>query len=99
MGAYTLFNAELALVALVFYLGLLALLGGVVEVALAILNCDKPQWTGDLLKGLLDIGIGALLLAKPEVIGLIPILLGIWIVASGILLRTYEARRRCGFSP
>jgi uncharacterized membrane protein HdeD (DUF308 family) len=96
MGAYVLFNAELALAALVFYLGLLALLAGVAEVALAILNRDKAQWTGYLLEGLLDVGIGVLLLAKPEVVGLIPILLGIWIVASGILLlvRTLRARQQ-----
>jgi uncharacterized membrane protein HdeD (DUF308 family) len=98
MGAYVLFNAELALAALVFYLGLLALVGGVAEVALAILNRDKPQWTGYLLEGLLDVGIGVLLLAKPGVVSLIPIMLGIWIVASGILLlvRTMRARQEGG---
>ena len=72
--------------ALVFYLGLLALLGGVAEITLAILNRDRPQWTGYLLEGLLDVGIGVLLLAKPGVVELIPIMLGIWIVASGTLL-------------
>jgi uncharacterized membrane protein HdeD (DUF308 family) len=98
MGAYTLFNAELALAALVFYLGLLAVVGGVAEVALAILNRDKPQWTGYLLEGLLDVGIGVLLLAKPGVVSLIPVMLGIWIVASGILLlvRTLRARQEGG---
>ncbi len=98
MGAYVLLNAELALAALVFYLGLLALLGGVAEVALAIVNRDKPQWTGYLLEGLLDIGIGALLLARPGVVELIPIMLGVWIVASGMLLlvRTLRARQEGG---
>jgi len=103
MGAYVLFNAELALTALVFYLGLLALVGGVAEVALAILvrnasDRDKPQWTGYLLEGLLDVCIGVLLLAKPGVVSLIPIILGIWIVASGTLLlvRTFRARQEGG---
>ena len=98
MGAYVLFNAELALTALIFYLGLLALLGGVAEITLAILNRDRPQWTGYLLEGLLDVGIGVLLLAKPGVVELIPIMLGIWIVASGTLLlvRTFRARKEGG---
>ncbi len=94
MGVYILFNAEVALAALVFYLGLLALLAGVAEVALAVLNRDNPQWTGYLLEGLLDVGIGVLLLAKPGVVELVPIMLGIWIVGSGVLLMVRTLRTR-----
>ncbi len=94
MGAYILFHAEMALATIVFYLGIVAVVGGVSEVVLAVLNREGPQWTGYLLEGLLDIGIGILLLAKPGVVGLIPVLLGIWIVSSGVLLliRTFRAR-------
>jgi uncharacterized membrane protein HdeD (DUF308 family) len=95
MGIFILFNPELALDAIIFYLGLLALLGGLAEVVLAVMNRDKPQWTGYLLEGLLDMGIGILLLTKPVVAELLPILLGIWIVASGamLLLRAFRSRK------
>lgn len=94
MGIFILFNPELALNAIIFYLGLLALVGGVAEVTLAVMNRDKPQWTGYLLEGLLDIGIGVLLLTKPVVAELLPILLGIWIVASGLMLLVRAFRSR-----
>jgi uncharacterized membrane protein HdeD (DUF308 family) len=95
MGIFILFNPDLALDAIIFYLGLLALVGGVAEVALAVLNRERPQWTGSLLEGLLDIGIGVLLLTKPVVAELLPIILGIWIVASGVMLliRAFRSRQ------
>ncbi len=98
LGAYILFNADLALSALIYYIGLFTVLGGVAEVVLAVLNRDRPHWVGYLLEGILDIGIGVLLLAKPGVVELIPIVLGIWIFASGVLLmvRTFMSRKDGG---
>ncbi|MBL7962869.1 MAG: DUF308 domain-containing protein [Flavobacteriales bacterium] len=95
MGLFVLYNAELTLAAIVFYLGLLALVGGVAEVVLAVVNREQPTWTGFLLEGLLDIAIGVLLLTNPQVIGLIPVLLGLWIAISGaaLLLRAFRARK------
>jgi uncharacterized membrane protein HdeD (DUF308 family) len=95
MGVFVLFNATWTLAAIVFYLGILAVVGGVAEVALAIMNRDQPTWTGFLLEGLLDIAIGILLLTNPQVIGLIPVLLGMWISISGgaLLVRAFRARK------
>lgn len=94
MGGFILFNPELALDTIVFYLGLLALVGGVAEVVLAVLGRDRPQWTGYLLEGLLDVGIGVLLLTRPVVAEVLPILLGIWLVASGVMLLVRAIRSR-----
>lgn len=94
MGLFTLFNTELALGGIVLYLGIMVLVGGVAEVLVAFLNRDNPQWTSFLLEGLVDIVIGVLLLSRPEVIGLIPILLGIWIAISGMLLLVRSLRER-----
>lgn len=98
LGAYILFNADLALSALIYYIGLFTVLGGVAEVVLAVLNRAHRHWVDYLLEGLLDIGIGVLLLAKPGVVELIPIVLGIWIFASGVLLmvRTFLSRKDGG---
>lgn len=96
MGLFILFNAGLTLAAIVVYIGVIAVVGGVAEVVLAVMNRDQPSWTGFLLEGLMDIGLGILLLTNPQVIGLIPIVLGAWISISGfaLMFRAFRARKQ-----
>ena len=92
-GLYTLFNPGVALAVLVLYLGIAMLASGVLQIVLAFTSSgDRGSYIFD---GLLDILIGVLLLWRPEVLGLIPILLGVWVAISGIslLLRALRQRR------
>lgn len=92
-GAYILFEPGVALAGLVLYLGIAAVASGVLEIVLAFSNSgDRGSYVFD---GILDILIGVLLLWRPEVMGLIPILLGAWMAISGLamLMRALRQRR------
>ena len=91
-GLYILFNPGVALGGLVLYLGITAIASGVLELVLAFTEGgDRGSY---LFDGLLDLLIGALLLWRPEVLGLIPILLGVWVGISGISLLMRSLRQR-----
>jgi len=86
LGLYTLFNTDTAADGLILFFGISAVLGGVSEIFLALTNRDRDNWGGLLGEGVLDLLIGIILLAKPDVANILPILIGIWILFSGISL-------------
>lgn len=91
-GLFILFEPGVALAGLVLYLGIAALASGVLEIVLAISNSgDRGSYVFD---GILDILIGLLLLMRPEVLGLIPILLGAWMAISGLAMLMRSLRQR-----
>jgi uncharacterized membrane protein HdeD (DUF308 family) len=92
-GLYILFNPGVALTGLVMYLGIAAVVAGAMEIVLAFTSPgDRGSY---LFDGLLDLLIGVLLLWKPQILGLVPILLGAWVAVSGIalLVRAFGQRK------
>ena len=86
LGLYTLFNTDTAAGGLILFFGIAAVLAGVSEIFVALTNRAQDNWGGLLGEGVLDLLIGVILLAKPGVANILPILIGIWILFSGISL-------------
>ena len=68
--------------------GILIILGGLFEIALAFDNRQKhKKWNWTITSGIVDVLIGAFLVANPTFILLIiTVLVGIWIFIRGIIL-------------
>ena len=92
LGLYTLFNADGTLATIVLYLGIMSLVWGAGEVMMAILG--QANRMSFLLEGLVDLVLGYLLLTRPGIVGLIPILIGIWVGLSGLTLFVRAIRER-----
>jgi uncharacterized membrane protein HdeD (DUF308 family) len=92
LGLYTLFNADGTLAGIVLYLGIMSLVWGAGEVMMAIIGqADRMSF---LLEGLVDLVLGYLLLTRPGIVGLVPILIGIWVCLSGLTLLVRALRER-----
>ena len=98
LGLYTVFNTETSAEGLILFFGITALLSGAGEIFTALSNRDQNEWGALLSEGVLDVLIGIILLSKPEAANLLPILIGIWILFSGISLlsRSLALRREGG---
>ena len=84
LGLYTLLNADSTLATIVLYLGVMSVVWGAGEVLMAIIG--QANRMSFLLEGLVDLFMGFLLLTRPGIVGLIPILIGIWVGLSGLVL-------------
>ena len=94
LGLYALFNRGTAAGVLVTYLGIAGILAGIAEIGLALSNRDQEEWGSFLGEGVLDLLVGIVFLTRPEVVNIIPILLGVWILFTGasLLMRGLRGR-------
>jgi len=78
-------NENLIKLSLIF--GLIIIIGGVLEIALAFKNRKYNEyWTRGLTSGIIDLLLGAFLMANPSfILLLITILVSIWLVFRGIV--------------
>jgi uncharacterized membrane protein HdeD (DUF308 family) len=75
------------LIKLSFIFGLIIVIGGVGEIALAFKNRNYNEyWTRGLTSGIIDLLLGAFLMANPTfILLLITILVSVWLVFRGIV--------------
>lgn len=94
LGLFALFNPGTAAGVLVTYLGIAGILAGIAEIALAFSNREREEWGSYLGEGVLDLLVGIVFLTRPEVVNILPILLGVWILFTGasLLMRGLRGR-------
>ena len=98
LGIICLANPSTALTAIAVYLGILALLGGVIIIVMSLRNKGNywQFWVGE---GIFNLVIGLLMVSFPRAaIGVIIVLISLWIIAMSIVqVVTYNAMKNVGY--
>jgi uncharacterized membrane protein HdeD (DUF308 family) len=98
LGIICLSNPDTALTTITIYLGVLALLGGVVVIVVS-LRTKGNYWQFWIGEGIFNLVIGLLMVSFPRAaIGVIIVLISLWIVAMSIIqMFTYNAMKNAGY--
>jgi uncharacterized membrane protein HdeD (DUF308 family) len=98
LGIICLSNPDTALTAITVYLGILALLGGLIVLFISLRNKGK-YWQFWIGEGIFNLVIGLLMVSFPRAtIGVIIVLISLWIVAMSIIqMVTYNAMKNAGY--
>ena len=86
-----------ALISVAIYIGVVALVSGIMSLVLAFSNMRRQGWGWRFFEGLIDIVFGLLMLADPLVSAeVIPALIGIWVFIRGLMFvaDSFSWRRR-----
>ena len=97
LGFGSLVHPVAALVSVAVYIGVVALVSGIMSLVLAFSNMRRQGWGWRFFEGVIDVVFGLLMLANPLVSAeIIPVLIGIWVFVRGLtyIADAFTWRRR-----
>lgn len=97
LGFGSLVHPVAALVSVAVYIGVVALVSGIMSLVLAFSNMRRQGWGWRFFEGVIDVVFGLLMLANPLVSAeIISVLIGIWVFVRGLtyIADAFTWRRR-----
>ncbi len=96
LGIVFIVNPIDALLSVAFYIGLIALVTGIISLSFALFNSSADGRTWRLCEGIIDVLFGLIMMTHPAfLVALIPIIIGIWVFVRGLtcLIDAFSWRR------